>query len=592
MIDFRLTRLLFAAGFAVLAGCQSAPQIAATESDDTSSAGIVSADTTPVIARADPPPPETPIPADSLLPLLQAEFLLRERRFDDALALLTEQALLLSDPALTRRALRLAEFQKDNSRALSLAIKLTEQDQSDAAAATTAMGLHIRAGDAQRALQFARTARERGARINAPALLVVWESLTPADQRAMATAIESLAADWPDDTDIAIALAYLRLEQNNTEAALAALAPVLERQPDEERALLLWTQLQLDAGSSDPYKPIRAAVERNPDNESLRLQYARLLASAELIKPAQDQFAALITLNPRNGDYLFSLALLEIETQDLDKALINLQALADLGQRPDEANYYLGRVHEGLGEDAMAIDAYDRVTPSRQFLDAARRSAELRLNNGDTQAFQDGFTRSRAQYPGQAEQLYTLEAQLLREIDELESAVEVYSEALDLFPESMSLQYGRAMTYEALDDFAGMERDLRGILAREPNNATTLNALGYTLTVHTQRYEEAAELIERALALSPGEPAILDSLGWVYFKLGRYIQAVDLLSEAYQLFPDAEVAAHLGEALWVAGKEQDALAIWRSSLEQQPEASHVPETLERLGVSLSASQID
>ena len=166
--------------------------------------------------------------------------------------------------------------------------------------------------------------------------------------------------------------------------------------------------------------------------------------------------------------------------------MINLQALADLDQRPDEANYYLGRVHEDLGEDAMAIDAYDRVTPSRQFLDATRRSAELRLNNGDTRAFQDGFTRSRAQYPGQAEQLYTLEAQLLREIDELESAVEVYSEALDLFPESMSLQYGRAMTYEALDDFAGMERDLRGILAREPNNATTLNALGYTLTVHTQ----------------------------------------------------------------------------------------------------------
>ena len=179
-----------------------------------------------------------------------------------------------------------------------------------------------------------------------------------------------------------------------------------------------------------------------------------------------------------------------------------------------------------------------------------------------------------------------------REIDEKELAVEVYSEALDLFPESVSLLYGRAMTFEVLGDIAGMEKDLRTILVYKPNNATTLNALGYTLTVHTERYEEAANLIEKALQLSPGEPAILDSLGWVYFKLGRFLQAADLLKEAYARFPDAEVAAHLGEVLWVSGKEQDALAIWRASLQQQPDAIHVTQALERLGVLLEDTAVE
>ena len=584
--------LLLAAALVALSACQTTTQVASSGGGDQPQQLAVASEVDSAQSPPETEVPEAPIPAASLLPLLQAEFLLRERRFDEALALLTEQALLLSDPALTRRALRLAEFREDNTRSLSLAVRLAEQDQTDAAAAATAMGLLIRAGNAEQALRFARTARERGARINAPALMVVWESLSPPEQRSMATAIEALAQDWPEDIDIAIALAYLRREQGALATALQVLEPVLVKQPDEERALLLWTQLQIDMNGSDPYAKIEAAVARNPDNESLRLQLAKLLASAELLERAREQFAALLTLNPRNGDYLFSLALLDIEAGEPKQALLNLEALVALGQRPDDAYYYVGRVREDLGEDSLAIEAYDRVTPSRQFLDATRRSAELRLNSGDTRAFRDGFSRSRAQNPGQAEQLYGLEAQLLRDIEELESAIEVYTEALDLFPESMNLQYGRAMTFEMLDDIASMESDLRKILARDPNNATTLNALGYTLTVHTQRYEEAAQLIEKALELSPGEPAILDSLGWVYFKLGRYVQAVDLLTEAYQLFPDAEVAAHLGEALWVAGKEQNAREIWRASLAEQPEASHVTETLKRLGVSLQEVEVD
>jgi tetratricopeptide (TPR) repeat protein len=538
------------------------------------------------------PPPETPIPATSLYPLLQAEFLLRQRRLDEALEILTRQAMQLQDPELTRRALRLAEFKKNDRHALVLSMRLTNQDSNDGAAAVTAMGLLIRAGQPERALTFARTAKERGARINAPALMVSWDKLDPTRQRTTAEAIEALAADWPDDQDIAIALAYLYRARSEPDKALETLDPVLIASPNEERALLLWTQIKLDQDAKKPFKRIRAALKRVPDDEAMRLQFARLLASTERYDEAREQFSALLMLSPRNGDYLFSLALIEIEAKQLDAAIANLEALVDLGQRPDEAYYYLGRVYEDRGEEADAINSYDQVGPGREFFDATRRGAELRLNAGDTEDFQEGFRRTRANHPGQAEQLYGLEAELLGEIDEKELAIEVYTEALNLFPESVSLLYGRAMTFEVLGDIAGMENDLRDILVFKPNNATTLNALGYTLTVHTNRYEEAADLIEKALQLSPGEPAILDSLGWVYFKLGRFLQAADLLKEAYARFPDAEVAAHLGEVLWVSGKEQDALAIWRASLEQQPDATHVTQALERLGVLLEEAPVD
>jgi len=177
-----------------------------------------------------------------------------------------------------------------------------------------------------------------------------------------------------------------------------------------------------------------------------------------------------------------------------------------------------------------------------------------------------------------------LQANLFEERDLIDRALATYDQALSIFTDSLALQYARAMTHEQRGDIAKAEQDLRAIIARDPNNATTLNALGYTLTVHTTRYQEAAELIEKANEITPGEAAILDSLGWVYFKLQRYNDAEAYLRQAYRLLPDPEVAAHLGETLWVMGRTEDALAIWRDALTRTPNNSHVTQTMGRLGV--------
>ena len=126
-----------------------------------------------------------------------------------------------------------------------------------------------------------------------------------------------------------------------------------------------------------------------------------------------------------------------------------------------------------------------------------------------------------------------------------------------------------------------------GVLALEPDNSTALNALGYMLANRTERFSEAETLIARALEISPDEPAILDSWGWVKYRLGDYTTALDYLQRAYRAFPDPEVAAHLGEVLWAMGEDDAAVVIWDRALSESPEHKILLETIRRLGANLA-----
>lgn len=528
---------------------------------------------------------EVAIPDDSLLPLLNAEFALRERQYDYALALLAEQALTLRDIELTQRALKLAEFRERNDLALALAKHLAAIDAQDAAASATAMALLVRSGRPLEALGYARQAKSRGIRVNAPSLLADFDRLNSAQQARLFAGIESLVEDYPTDHDFAIALALVRKQIGDIEGSLSALDTLLDLEANEERGLVLWTQIKAERGDRDAYGRLVRALNRQPEAESLRLQYARILASRSDFDPAREQFEQLLQQSPRNGDYLFSLALIELEAQRPQAAIRNLQDLIALEQRLDEAYYYLGRVAEEQLQVDEAIRAYQQVGPSREFVDAKRRLGNLLLDDGDASLMAAAFDQARSANPGQAEQLFMLQASLYEERELIELALSTYNQALDIFTDSLALQYARAMVHEKRGDIAKAERDLRAIIARDPNNATTLNALGYTLTVHTSRYEEAATLIEKANEITPGEAAILDSLGWVYFKLERYNDAVAYLRQAYHMLPDPEVAAHLGETLWVMGYAEDALAIWQEALTRAPNNTHVINTMTRLGAS-------
>ena len=179
-------------------------------------------------------------------------------------------------------------------------------------------------------------------------------------------------------------------------------------------------------------------------------------------------------------------------------------------------------------------------------------------------------------------QLYLVEVEGLTKQGRLDAAWQLIAQALREHPDDLNLLYTRAMLAEKRGDLGGLERDLRAIIEREPDNSLALNALGYTLADRTTRYDEARRLIERAYALNPGDPAILDSLGWVNYRQGRLGEAETLLRQAFERMPDHEVAAHLGEVLWTAGKQDEARQIWRQALSAKPDSDLLRDTLKRL----------
>ena len=527
---------------------------------------------------------EMPIPESSVLPLLKAEFALRARDFELGSSLLTEQAMLLNDPALTRRALRLAEFISDEQRAAALSLRLAELDPNDGAAAAAASGWLARSGQPLRALEYAEYALALGVSVNVAGNLGSFSQFDDNTQRAVAAAIESLSSRWPNDDEIAIAATLLARLKQDWQLAESLILPVLQRSPGDVRSIMLWTQLQIDQSVEDPLERLVEAVTEYPENTELRLQYARLLGAEGDYSGAQAQFAILLALDPDNPDMLSTAALLDFELERYDAALAKFLHLIALEARLDEAFYYVGRIRAAEDRYPEAVEAFASVRPSREFRDAKVRAAQILIDTAFASDIRHFFQAQRRTYPSAAEQLFLLEAESLRDWEG--ESLAAYDRGLSAFPQSFSLLYGRAMIYESEDSLQAMEHDLRSILAQDPNHAATLNALGYSLTNRTQRYEEAAVLIERALALSPGDPAIMDSLGWVYYKLGQYVQSESLLREAHAAFPDPEVAAHLGEVLWAQGREVEAKDVWQDGLNRVSDHPIILEAIDRLGAAL------
>ncbi len=527
---------------------------------------------------------ETPIPKESLLPLIEAEFAIRNGDYENGLGILSNQARYLTDPGLARRALRLAEYLKEQDIATQMAVRLSTLDPSDGLAAAAASRLLARSGNTLLSLDYAYKALSLGADVNVAANIAKYEKLDLVTRQRVSETVNKLWSQWSANNHLIIATSLLSRFQGDWKLAEERLKPLLKSSPIDVRALMLWTQIQLDQEKENPYDLLKKAVQQHPLNEELRFKYAQLLAADERLSEAKSEFSILISANPESPELLLTAALLNYELGLLDEALSLLNRLLETRQRDNEAYYYLGLVETSLDNAEAAIASYAAVEPSAQFQDSKMRAAKLLTRYETSAEVNEFFLTQRLRHPRAAEQLFLLEAEAVSNWPG--ASLEIYNSGLQVFPKSFSLLYGRAMAHEELGSLKNMEADLRAILRVDPNHTATLNALGYTLTNNTLRFKEAEELIKRALLMSPSDPAILDSLGWVHFKMGEYASSEDLLRKAYSALPDPEVAAHLGELLWTQGRKIEAIDIWKIGLSQGPTHPIILETLRRLGAKI------
>ncbi len=529
-------------------------------------------------------PPERAFPDDSIYPLLLAEFALRRQAYDVALQQYLEQAPKLRDPGVSEHTTHLAQFMTNEQAALEAVQLWVELEPDNIEANNTLSILLIRQGRALEAVPHMALLASKGEPVNFPALLSGFQELAPEQRDALVKGIDQLAADHPENPQLLLTQAMVMAEREEFDAALATLQRVFELEPDQSQAALLEARILLAQQAPDPFARLQKLLEENPQDKQIRLQYARLLTATDMAA-AREQFELLSAQSPRDGELLLSLALISRETGDDEAAKTFLRQLLALGQHVDEAHYYLGRIAEDGGDLPAALYQYGQVEDGRELLVATSRAGAILIGEGRIDEYSARFEKLRQEHPEQSEQLYGIEADLLIREDRPDLAVLVLQEGLTQMPDSSSLRYARAMLAEQQGDLDLMESDLRAIIAREPDNATALNALGYTLANRTQRYEEAYALISQALALQPGEPAILDSMGWVLYRMNRTDEARDYLTRAYAAFPDPEVAAHLGEVLWVTGDTESALSVWQGALRKDPGNAVLAETLERLQVT-------
>jgi tetratricopeptide (TPR) repeat protein len=496
-----------------------------------------------------------------------------------------EVARATRDPRVVERAVRIAVAARDDGAALEAARMWVELAPTNHEARRVLAGLNLRAGRVDEAVAEMRAlfAALKTTPAQTYALLVEMLARERDQDRAFA-AMERFVAGQENEPLAQVALASLAVRRGDLDRAATLLQAALERNADEPSAVLLYAQvLQSQGKAGEAADFLGQAVSRRPDDAGLRVAYGRLLVGAKRYEDAVQEFRRVVERNPDNGEARYALALLLMQTEKLDEAEQQLRAIATRSPRQLNARFYLGQLAETRERQDEAISWYRQVDQGEHYLDAQIRIGVLLARQGRLDPARQHLQGVETSNTKDQVRLYLAEAELVADAGRFADAMAVYELALSEFPDDTDLLYARAMLAEKMDRLDILERDLRSILAREPDHVQALNALGYTLADRTDRFQEAHDLIARALSQRPDDYYILDSMGWVLYRMGRNEEAVVYLRRAAtESGGDPEVAAHLGEVLWVTGDQAGAREVWQAALERKPGDKRVTEVMRRL----------
>jgi tetratricopeptide (TPR) repeat protein len=307
-----------------------------------------------------------------------------------------------------------------------------------------------------------------------------------------------------------------------------------------------------------------------------------LLVGEQDYDKALEQFRELYKRDSKDHEVHYAYAMLATQQNAWEEARGLWQALRANSRYKDEATYFLAQVEELSGNTELAIGLYRSVGKGDFRVDAVIRGAGLLAESGRLDQAREEMAQARITHAERAEDLYVSETQLMQNAGvAADEVLSLYETALRAHPESNDLLYNRGLYFSDLARFEEMEADFRAVLARDQDHAEALNALGYMLADRGVRLDEALTYILRAHKLRPDNAAILDSLGWAYYRKGEYATALQYLRQAIARGADDEISAHLGEVLWVSGERNEARSVWQSALEAAPESPHLRSVMER-----------
>jgi tetratricopeptide (TPR) repeat protein len=508
--------------------------------------------------------------SDAMYEYLVAEFAAQRGDIDGALAIYQRLAKQMRDPAIARRAVETAIKAREFGPALESATLLLELDPESTLAREIMAALLANDGDLKKAQGLIETILAKST--DRAGVLMQLSHLFAKfpDKPAVLDATQAATRPYEAMGEARYANGVAALIAGRNDVASSEADAALAAKPGWEPAAILKAQVlrRTDASRVVPFYEMY--VSAHPESVEVRMQLGRELASQRKLVEAREQFREVDRIAHNDAQAVYAIGLLSLQLEDYADAQTSFTRALKLNYREPAAIYLgMGQAAEGLKRYDEAIDWYKRVD-SADWVRAQLKIATLIGRQQGLAAGREYLHKIAPRSTDDRIQIIQVEAQLLRDAKQWDETYDMLSQAVAKYPDSYELLYDRAMAAERIDKLDVMEADLKRVIEMKPDYAHAYNALGYTLAEKTDRLQEAKQLIDKAYKLLPDDPFIMDSMGWVEYRLGHVQQALKQLQQAYSARPDPEIAAHLGEVLWKSGQHEQARKIWQTALSENP----------------------
>ena len=484
------------------------------------------------------------------------------------------------DPRLAERAAKTAAYGRQQRLALDAATLWAELDPSSLEAQQATSQMLISTGDIQSAVPHIKELLSKE-ESRATTFLYLNDLLrNQQDKKAVLTTIKELAQPYPASAEAHFAVAQAAWFAQDMDAAESAIKQASQLHPDWEVSAQMQGQILAKKSPEKAVGFYKGFLNKNPKANNLRMHYAKLLVRLKRYEEAKPEFIKLTELEKDNPDTNAVVGLLSLEANELDMAEQYLQqSLSNGFKDPEKIYMYLGITADRKKNKSKALEWYGKIPKSNQhYLEAQLATANIIAQTKSTDAAINMLGNLTELTAAQEVVVAQAQASLLVQDKRHQEAFELIKKTINTIPNTPQLIYDYAMAAERIGKLDLMENELRKVIQLQPDFSAAYNALGYSFADRNINLKEAKTLIETAHKLSPSDHYILDSLGWVEYRLGNYAVAAEHLRKAYSIQEDPEISAHLGEVLWKQGLQEEAKNIWGKALKAFPENSTLVST--------------
>ena len=517
------------------------------------------------------------IDPDVLFMLMTAELAGQRGQFDIAIEGYMEAAKRTHDAKLAERAAMIAMYIKDGYKTNETVVLWLSLDGKNLTARKIAALSALKMGDKQGAAENFNVMMATDVLGFESALQELAGALQKDGKVGLIyDALEVLASQGSNQAEMYFMQSLLAMQMNDKGLAERKIQQALSVRSGWDKALLFQAQIAIFSGDLAKAKYLlKDAVAKYPGNAKISKMLAQVLIKAQEYEAALDVYQGLIANDPKDWESQFSEGLIYYQLDKDEQAEVLFDSLMDKPEWKFQAIFYRGKLAEKQGDVKQALVWFDKLVEGPLAFDAAVAGVTMLAKDKQFVVADERLMQLKIKFPKEKPQLILVQAELYNQQKQYERAFNVLTDALLDSPDQKELLYTRALIAERLDKSAIVEADLKKILASDPDNVESLNALGYTLLNQSGRYSDAEQYLQRALKLEPNSAVVIDSYGWLQFKLGHAEKALSYLQQAYEKQQENEIAAHLIEVLSSLGRQSEAKDIFNKAINAAPDDEYL-----------------